>query len=359
MTRIYQVLVGAAHGDAVTTTALEIDALLPEQARGGLWARFFDADIADVVRPLGDLPVGAGSGDDVILLHVSIGEPEVTRWLEGRPERLAIYYHNVSPASAYDAYDPRFAELLRHGRAQLVPLLRRAELVLAASRYNATELERLGGKDVRVSPLVYDPGRLRHVEPHGPTAHHLAASVEGPVVLFVGQLLPHKRPDLLIAAYHVLTTYLRPEAHLIMVGAGRLPGYTRALHAVIEENNLRGAWITGHVTDEELAAFYRRADVFVTASEHEGFCAPLLEAMAFDVPVVARAFAAIPDTVGDAALLLDPDDGAAVLAEAVSETLGNAALAETLVQRGRLRVAAHSPDAARECVRAHLQTVLR
>ena len=72
--------------------------------------------------------------------------------------------------------------------------------------------------------------------------------------------------------------------------------------------NLHRARIPGWLTAEQLAAYYRRADVFVTMSEHEGVCVPLLEAMSFEVPVVARAFGAIPETMGDAGLLLPAED---------------------------------------------------
>ena len=132
-------------------------------------------------------------------------------------------------------------------------------------------------------------------------------NLDGPLVLFVGQLLPHKRPDLLLQAYHVLTTYLMPDAHLVLLGPARLERYHRGLQTLAAELNLHRAQITGWLTREQLAAYYRRADVFATMSEHEGVCVPLLEAMSFDVPVVARAYGAIPETMGDAGLLLPPE----------------------------------------------------
>jgi glycosyltransferase involved in cell wall biosynthesis len=67
-------------------------------------------------------------------------------------------------------------------------------------------------------------------------------------------------------------------------------------------------WFTGPVPDEDLAAFYRWADAYVSLSEHEGFCVPLIEAMAADVPVVAYAAGAVPETLGGAGLLFAPKD---------------------------------------------------
>jgi glycosyltransferase involved in cell wall biosynthesis len=65
---------------------------------------------------------------------------------------------------------------------------------------------------------------------------------------------------------------------------------------------------TGPVSDEDLAIYYRSASVYISMSEHEGFCAPLVEAMAADVPVLAYAAAAVPETLGGAGVLFTPKD---------------------------------------------------
>jgi glycosyltransferase involved in cell wall biosynthesis len=65
---------------------------------------------------------------------------------------------------------------------------------------------------------------------------------------------------------------------------------------------------TGPVTDEDLAVYYRHSAVYVSLSEHEGFCAPLLEAMATDVPVLAYGAAAVPETLGGAGVQFAPKD---------------------------------------------------
>ena len=215
----------------------------------------------------------------------------------------------------------------------------------------------MGYEDVRVSPLVVDAGALCSVEPDPGTAHHLATEVEGPVVLFVGQLLPHKRPDLLVQAYHVLVTYLDPEARLILVGPARLPRYRKAVQDLVHELSLPGAWVAGPVSRAALAAFYRRADAFVTASEHEGFCVPVLEAMAFGVPVAARAAGAVPETAGGAALVLPLDGGPMLLGEAMAAMLHDSAVKAGLVERGHDQLARFDPVRSTETFLRHLAEV--
>ena len=89
-----------------------------------------------------------------------------------------------------------------------------------------------------------------------------------------------------------------------------LPRYYAQVRALIAEFQMLPDrfWFTGPVPDEDLAAFYRWADVYVSLSEHEGFCVPLVEAMAADVPVLAYGAGAVPETLGGAGMLFAPKD---------------------------------------------------
>ena len=88
-----------------------------------------------------------------------------------------------------------------------------------------------------------------------------------------------------------------------------MPRYYAQVRALIAEYQMLPDrfWFTGPVPDEDLAAFYRCADVYVSLSEHEGFCVPLVEAMAADVPVLAYAAGAVPETLGGAGVLFAPE----------------------------------------------------
>ena len=357
--RFSQVLVSASPGDAVTNEALALRPALRLLGESDIFARYYDPSLAGDVLPLDEYgrrapSGGPGAGDDVLVVHGSIGEPAVAQFLAGRTERLVLRYHNISPSEPFRPYDPAFAALLDEGRREVAALRPRVVLALADSTFNAGDLETMGYEGVRVSPLVVDPAELCKLEPHHPTAEHLRTQVEGPVLLYVGQLLPHKRPDLLVEAFHVLATYIDPEAQLILVGPARLPGYRDAIQHLVHELSLPNVWVAGPVSPTALAAFYRRADAFVTASEHEGFCVPVLEAMAFDLPVGARAAGAVPETVGDAALVLPLDAGPLLLAEAMAALLHDDDLRTGLVERGRVRVAAFGPEQATAAFVGHL-----
>ena len=352
---IHQIIVSASPSDAVTNTALAFQELLQRGGPSGLFARYVDPRLDQRVRPLTAYQAEAHP-DSLLIYHVSIGEPEVVRFLLARHERLILVYHNITPPGYFAEFDQRFADLLSGGRSELHVLRDRADTALAVSAYNARELEAIGYRDVRVSPLPVDVSALRAIEPDAATLQALD-ELDGPLVLYVGQLLPHKRPDLLLQAYHVLTTYLRPGAHLALLGPARLETYHRALETFVSELNLFNAKLTGWLTLEQLAAYYSRAAVFVTMSEHEGFCVPLLEAMSFDIPVVARACGAIPDTMGDAGLLLPSEENPLLVAEVLAELLESDGLRTELTRRGRQRLTAFDVETANATFLDHIVDV--
>jgi glycosyltransferase involved in cell wall biosynthesis len=112
------------------------------------------------------------------------------------------------------------------------------------------------------------------------------------------------------------------------------------------------------VSDEQAAACWRASSAFVTASEHEGFLVPLVESMAFERPIVARAFGAVPETLGDAGVLLGPADGPAVLAEAMAEVVVDQQLREQLICKSRVRRQRFDVDRARRAFLGHLLEVV-
>jgi glycosyltransferase involved in cell wall biosynthesis len=198
-------------------------------------------------------------------------------------------------------------------------------------------------------------------EPDAEVAAHLARTRAGHHWLFVGRLAPNKCQHDLIAAFAAYRLAYDSGARLTLIGSEAAPSYSDALYGLIDDLGLHGAvTVAGSVTDAELAAYYDDADVFVCLSRHEGFCVPLLEAMRHDVPVVAFAAAAVPDTVGDAAVLLQ-DPSPVPVAAAVRELLEDSRFGKELVEAGRRVVAEHAlaPSAATwlELLRSHLAGV--
>ncbi len=333
---LHQVVASASPGDAITDLALGTRDLLRRAGPSEIYARHIAPALADDVLPLERYR--PRHSRDILIVHASIGQSEVHEFLTARAEPLVLVYHNVTPGRFFEPYDTGFADLLEVGRREVERLLPRVVLAIADSRYNALELQAMGYRDVRVVPPVMNLRRLTGQAPSSATMEHLERVPE-PILLSVGQLLPHKRPDFLVQMMHVAATYLGMHGTLMLVGHQRLDRYTRAIKEQVLELNLSNIHLVGPVGEAELVALFRSADAIVTASEHEGFCLPLLEAMAFEKPIIARACAAVPETVGDAAFLLPADKGPVLFAEAVTEVLSNEPVRRQLVDAGSRRIA--------------------
>jgi glycosyltransferase involved in cell wall biosynthesis len=118
-----------------------------------------------------------------------------------------------------------------------------------------------------------------------------------------------------------------------------------------------GVYFTGHVSNAALAAYYRSADCYLCLSEHEGFCVPLVEAMYFSLPIVARAAAGVPGTLGSGGILLERQDPVATAA-VLERVLGDAPLRTALGGRSHERLAAFRPAAVQERLRQALRSRL-
>ncbi len=353
--QVHQLLAGAARGDAITQIAANTKDLLRRRGVSDVFAHHLDDSAHGLARPLSELPESRSS-DDALLLRLSIGDEALEEVVASRSDRLIVGYHNISPPELFEELDPGFAALLQRGRTFASDIAPRAIGAYADSTFNADDLMSLGFRDVDVVPPLLDPFRLSRLEPDVGFLVEIERRAPAELVLFVGQLLPHKRPELLISAHHLLTSHHRPDAALVIVGSPRFPSYFRQLANYSSALNLPRVWFTGPLSDRQLAELYRRADVFVTASAHEGFCVPITEAMAASVPVVASVAGAIPETLGGAGLLVD-DPSPAAFAEAIDTALDRSVGAKYAIA-GRQRAGELGIDAAAKRLDAFLDATL-
>lgn len=211
------------------------------------------------------------------------------------------------------------ANRLQH-RLVLGPALRRAACVLTPSEYTRDRVcERFGIDPARVVVAPYGiDGRFTP----GPAPERLLErlGVDGPYVLSVGTLQPRKNVEAAVRAFERVVAAGAPH-RLVVVGArGWLDS---SLLALLGSSGLaERILVTGRLSDEELIGLYRGTDCFVFPSRYEGFGFPPLEAMACGAPVVSSDRTSLPEMLGDAAMLVDPDDVDA-LERALAEVLGS------------------------------------
>jgi glycosyltransferase involved in cell wall biosynthesis len=182
----------------------------------------------------------------------------------------------------------------------------RCDFAVGDSEFNRQDLEHLGFPRTAVLPVVPDFSHLDRV-PDGFVAQQFDDDWIN--ILFVGRVIANKKIEDVIRSFYAYHTRLNPRSRLIIVGVFSLfERYLASLNQLVAELGLTHVHFTGHVSDEELVAYYDVADLFLCASEHEGFCVPIVEAFYKEVPVLAYAATAVPDTMDGAGVLYDTKD---------------------------------------------------
>lgn len=346
MTVVHQILSGAGPYDAVTTEAMIFRRLFGSWGWGG--EDHAVRALPGVHRHFAPLSALRPEPEDVLLLHHSAGWARLDE-LTSRPNPKLLLYHNVTPPQWLWEHAPFVASQCAIGREQLAVLAGACDGFAADSAYNAGELAAAGAPGAEVVYLLTrrdELGPPGDGEPDGP-----------PEILFVGRLSPHKRQDEMIRAFALLRRYRRPDARLTLVGDPITGRYLGHLNALAEELAPGAVTIETGLPYAELGERYRRAHAFLCLSEHEGFCIPLVEALHFGVPVLARPAGAVPETLGDAGLLV-PDRDPAVVAELLHLLLADAELRAELRRRGRVRLQAFAPEANAAALRRAVQRTL-
>lgn len=339
--RLVQLLDTFAYGDAIGNSAVAIQAL----ARSWDWEADIVARSLDPrVRHLGLLADSypfRPARDGVLLFHHSIGTPLVAR-LKRLPGKKLMVYHNVTPASFFSGINPAYERLAAQGRSQLKTLKALVEGTISDSSFNMAELEALGYRNNRVIPILLDVGRRDDTKPDPDTLRRFGDGRTNWV--FVGRLAANKCQHDVVRAFAHYFHAINPLSRLILVGHGAgMDVYVRRLQGLAMELGVaRAVVFTGHVTDEQLVAYYRSAHLFVCMSEHEGFCVPLAEAMHFGVPILAYAAGSIPETLGGSGILIRSKEPALV-AETANAVLEDETLTARIVARQRERLARLHP----------------
>lgn len=338
--KIHQWVPAAHRGDAIGDSARAVRDMLRAMGHDSeIFALAIDDNMRGEALPFGDAAARAG---DLTIFHFALPSP-MTEAFAALPGVKVLQYHNITPASFFAPYDANLFRLAALGRRELATLAGRVDLALGDSEFNRRELEALGFAPTGVMPIAVNTERITGAPPRPALERILADGLIN--ILFVGRIVPNKRIEDHIRLAEVYKRYVDAYYRFIFVGRyDGVPRYYDQIRALVAqyENLPDRFWFAGAVPDEDLAAFYRWADVYVSLSEHEGFCVPLVEAMAADVPVVAYAAGAVPETMGGAGILFSPKD-LEVAAELVGGVVYDRAMRAGVLEGQRRRVQDFAP----------------
>ena len=324
---VHQVLATLGYGDAIGHEVLGIQRVLRAAGYDSeIFVETADTRLEDLTYDYRDL-VDASHPDNLLIHHFSIGS-RASRVAYALPDRMALVYHNITPPEYFVGVHKQLVELCWKGRRELKAYVDRCDLALGDSEFNRQELDALGFPDTGVLPVVPDFSHLA-----GTPDWRVAGQFddERTNILFVGRMIPNKRIENVIRIFHAYRTRFNPRSRLLLVGShGGFEKYLTMLHQLVATLGTPDVHFSGHVSNEELTAYYDVADLFLCASEHEGFCVPLVEAFHMRVPVVALAATAVPATLDGGGVLYEDRDPHHVAA-LVDAVLSDQAIADNVL----------------------------
>lgn len=308
--RVIQLVSSLNFGDAVGNDVIEIKRRLQE-------AGYATEIFANSIHP--KIPAGTARHfreipplrrEDLVIYHFA-SECPLAEYVKRLPCRKILRYHNITPPEFFHGYDGDAERATAVGLAQVKALAPYMDACIPASEFSKRDLREMG----YTCPIEVLPVLVRfsdYAQP--PSEEVLRKYADDRVnVLFVGRMAPNKKVEDVISCFWQYQTRYNRKSRLILAGSfSEKSRYVQMLQRHAKQLGAQEVVFTGHIPFAELLAYYRTADLFLCMSEHEGFCVPLLEAMYFHVPVLAYASTAVPETLGEAGVVVAQKDYAAI-----------------------------------------------
>lgn len=304
--RIVQILPVFAYGDAIGNDTVALCEMIKDCGfKTAIYAEVIDSRI--FIKEAKDISKYSCDEDDIILYHLSTGS-ELNYRIARYPCKKVVIYHNITPPVFFERYSVQAAKSCEDGLKAAKYLADKVDYALADSEFNRQDLLRMGYQcPVKVLPISikFDDYRKK-------PNWKLIRKYKDPEytnIIFTGRVAPNKKHEDLIKSFYYYKNYWNHKSRLFLVGGyAQTDPYYRKLRGYVEELELQDVFFTGHIKFDELLAYYKIADIFLCLSEHEGFCVPLVEAMYFDVPIIAYDNCAVGDTLGGSGILTKTRD---------------------------------------------------
>ncbi len=295
------------------------------------------------------------NNEDLIISHYTGFSRSINRLIFKDTSKLLLY-HNITPAKFFKNWSYRSYLYCKAGRSQLEVLPNIFDMAVSESTYNCDELKKAGFSKCFLLPIVVDKDSLlKHSYDTGIVKKYSDGFTN---MVFVGRVVPNKKIEDLISVFESYQRTFNQHSRLIVVGAtNEVPAYYDYLLNIVQQKALGDSILfTGKVSTETLFAWYRCANIFVTMSEHEGFCIPLVESMVFKIPVVAYSTGAVPEILGDGGVLINHKDTPAI-AKAINDIMSDKQYLSNLRIRQEKNIERFSHDKFKEILQSILKIV--
>ncbi len=335
--RIIQLLPTISYGDAVSNDTIAIQSVLKEMGyKTEIYAESIDVRFSKkVATHISKMP--KLNSNDIVIYHMSTGAQ--LNWDFGKFEcKKVMIYHNITPPEFLMKYNDRAAIQCSEGLRSLKWLADKVDYCIAVSEFNKRDLIEYGFKcKIDVLPIVipfedYD-------KESDPVLDRKLRSDKKKNIIFTGRIAPNKCQQDVIKAFADYQRYYNSESRLILIGSSNgYSNYRKRLESYVNALGINDVIFSGHIKFAEILSYYKTADLFLCQSEHEGFCVPLVEAMYFDVPILAYDSTAIFDTLGGAGIIMH-NKNSLETAGLMNKILTDNDLRQTIIDNQRERLA--------------------
>jgi len=327
---IHQFHASLAWGDAIGNDLFALRRLFRKWGyRSEIFRIYAQEEVAHDTHSVDEYP-SYSSPRNLLLVHYSTGWESFPEFMHLHDTRILVY-HNITPCEYFEGFSEQTASLCRKGRNDLPDLNKYFSAAIADSAFNGHELIEAGFRNVVTIPPLIDFSQYDNCTETGPRKPNTTE----PTVdwLFVGRISPNKKQEDLLSAFAFYQKHIQPASRLSLVGSDHgMEEYGSYLQRLAGNLELNEVHFAGKVSFAELLNLYRSSTVFVSLSEHEGFCIPLLECMKFGLPIVAYANPAVEETLQGSGILLQ-EKSPEIVAEAVDLLVSDASLRDLVVQR--------------------------
>lgn len=302
---IEQFLTYFHYGDAIGNSVLRFHEFLLKK---GVDSRIISINIDDKLLDKADSFNDHTEEENAIkIYHFALASPLTEYFLRTKGKKILVY-HNITPSHFFADFSPHLVRATTEGREELSLLSGAFDLAIADSFYNAEELKELGYKRVEIFPIMIS--RETYSKSYSRGYYDLLKDGRRNII-FVGRIVPNKKIEDLIKILSIYKNNLSGSIRLIIAGkTDNVPEYFNSLRKLVTSLDISSSDLvfTGHIPFSELLAVYRAGDVFLSMSEHEGFCLPLIESAFFNIPTIAYNAGAVEETLGGSGILVKKKD---------------------------------------------------
>ncbi len=331
---INQFLPAFHYGDAIGFEALSLKKyFLSVGIKSEIYAYHIDSAVSSEAKYFEEYQ----DKDDIKIYHFAIPSGLTDFFISSKGKKILIH-HNITPYKFFYRFRKDLFRIGYYGRKELNYLKSSINLAIGDSEFNRRELEKIGFTKTATFPLMIDFSKYKRK----PVPMLKKIFKDGKLnILTVGRIVANKKYEDIIKIFFYLKKYVHQDSRLIIVG--NTSSDKKYFYALLDYINFffltpKDVFFTGHIPYDELLTYYQVSDLFISASEHEGFCLPLIESMIYELPVIAYNSTAIPYTLGKAGIKIRTKNPA-LIGELIYEIWKNSELNAKIVslQNKRLK----------------------